>query len=232
MRPLVHGMPGPAIVSAPSAEGLLNDAPSWTNDVSTSSNVGPPTRDRDRLTDHDKSIIGQAHQLVVSGPAAIRAYLGTIAASYADTAPADTAPAYAAALSQATRIIGELLAIIDRLADIGAAVILDSESDQPPARSQPESGGQAEVIRASSANAPADTMLVRPRMYEITFTGRAGDVLRAAFDDCTVTVGPGTTTLRAQLPDQAAVWGLVQRIIGLGLEVVDLHVVAPGGVVR
>ena len=84
------------------------------------------------------------------------------------------------------------------------------------------------MIGASSADAPADIMLVRLRMYEITFVGRAGDVLRAAFDDCTATVGPGTTTLRAQLPDQAALWGLVQRIIGLGLEVVDLHLVAPG----
>jgi hypothetical protein len=35
------------------------------------------------------------------------------------------------------------------------------------------------------------------------------------------------TTLRAQLPDQAALWGLVQRIIGFRLEVVDLHLVAP-----
>jgi hypothetical protein len=64
-------------------------------------------------------------------------------------------------------------------------------------------------------------------MYEITFTGRAGNLLRAEFDDCTVIVGPSTTTLGAQLPDQAALWGLVQRIIGLGLEVVDLHLVVP-----
>jgi hypothetical protein len=192
--------------------------------VSTSSNLGPPARDRDRLSDHDKSIIGQAHQLVgVSGPAAVRAYFGTTAVSYARTAHA-----YAEALSQATRVIGELLAIIDRLADGGAGVTVDSEWDELLTRSQPESGGQAEVIRASSANAPADIMLVRLRTYEITFTGRAGDVLRAAFDDCTATVGPGTTTLRAQLPDQAALWGLVQRITGLGLEVVDLHLVAPG----
>jgi hypothetical protein len=72
-----------------------------------------------------------------------------------------------------------------------------------------------------------ETILIRPRTYEITFTGRAGHVLRAAFDDCTVIVGPGTTTLRAQLSDQAALWGLVQRIISLGLEVVELHLVAP-----
>jgi len=71
-------------------------------------------------------------------------------------------------------------------------------------------------------------MPVRPRTYEITFVGRAGDTLRAAFDDCTLTLGPGMTTLRTQLPDQAALWGLVQRIIGLGLEVVDLRLVIPG----
>lgn len=68
-------------------------------------------------------------------------------------------------------------------------------------------------------------MLVRSRMYEITFTGQAGPTVRAEFDDCTVIVGPHTTTLRAQLPDQGALWGLVHRIIGLGLEVVDLHLV-------
>jgi hypothetical protein len=71
-------------------------------------------------------------------------------------------------------------------------------------------------------------MLVRSRTYEITFAGRAGDTLRVAFDDCIVTVGLGTTTLRAELPDQAALWGLIQRIIGLGLEVMDLHLVTPG----
>ena len=105
---------------------------------------------------------------------------------------------------------------------------MDSERDEPPARCQPESGRQAEVIRASSASVREGTLLIRPCTYEITFTGRAGHVLRAAFDDCTVTVGRGTTTLRAQLPDQAALWGLVQRIIGFGLEVVDLHLVTPG----
>jgi hypothetical protein len=63
--------------------------------------------------------------------------------------------------------------------------------------------------------------------YEITFAGRAGSTLRAAFDDCTVILGPDTTTLRAELPDHAAVWGLVHRISGLGLEVVDLHLLAP-----
>jgi hypothetical protein len=66
---------------------------------------------------------------------------------------------------------------------------------------------------------------MRSQTYEITFTGQAGPTLRAEFDDCAVTVGPGTTTLRAELPDQAALSGLVLRITGLGLEVVHLHLV-------
>jgi hypothetical protein len=68
--------------------------------------------------------------------------------------------------------------------------------------------------------------LVQSQIYEITFTGQAGTALRAEFDDCEVTVGPGTTTLRAELPDQGALSGLVQRITGLGLEVIHMHLVA------
>jgi hypothetical protein len=68
--------------------------------------------------------------------------------------------------------------------------------------------------------------VVHPRTYEITFTGQAGAVLRAEFDDCEVSVGPATTTLRAELPDQGALHGLMQRISSLGLELVDVSVVA------
>ena len=67
--------------------------------------------------------------------------------------------------------------------------------------------------------------MLRPQTYEITFAGQAGSTLRAEFDDCEVTVGPDTTTLRAELPDQAALSGLVMRITGLGLEVIDMHLV-------
>ena len=104
---------------------------------------------------------------------------------------------------------------------------LDSEWDELLALGEPESGGDAEVARAQSRGCPGKRSARLACTYEITFAGRAGATLRAAFDDCTVTLGPGTTTLRAQLPDQAALWGLVQRIAGLGLEVVDLHLLAP-----
>jgi hypothetical protein len=68
---------------------------------------------------------------------------------------------------------------------------------------------------------------VHSRTYEITFVGQAGKALRAEFDDCEVSVGSGTTTLRAELPDQGALHGLLQRIAGLALELVDVRVVAP-----
>jgi hypothetical protein len=68
---------------------------------------------------------------------------------------------------------------------------------------------------------------VGSQTYEITFTGQAGTTLRAVFEDCELTVGPGTTTFRAELPDQAALAGLVQRINGLRPGVIRLRRVAP-----
>jgi hypothetical protein len=69
--------------------------------------------------------------------------------------------------------------------------------------------------------------LMRSQTYEITFSGQAGATLGAEFDDCEVTIGPGTTTLRAEVPDQAALTGLVQRITGLNLEIILVRLVPP-----
>ncbi len=69
--------------------------------------------------------------------------------------------------------------------------------------------------------------LVPSRTYEITFAGEAGTILRAEFDDCEVGVGPGTTTLHCELPDQGALHGLLQRIASFGLELIGVSVVAP-----
>ena len=63
--------------------------------------------------------------------------------------------------------------------------------------------------------------------YEITFAGQAGEALRAEFDDCEITIGRGTTTLRVDLPDAAALAGFVLRITSLRLQVTHLHLVAP-----
>jgi Family of unknown function (DUF6325) len=40
-------------------------------------------------------------------------------------------------------------------------------------------------------------------------------------------MGPGTTTLHLELPDQGALHGLLQRIAGFGLELIDVTVVEP-----
>lgn len=66
-----------------------------------------------------------------------------------------------------------------------------------------------------------------PYTYEITFAGEAGSTLRAEFDDCEVIVGQGMTTVRAELPDQGALWGILQRIIELGLQVIHMQLVTP-----
>jgi hypothetical protein len=68
--------------------------------------------------------------------------------------------------------------------------------------------------------------LVQPQTYEITFLGQAGTTLRAEFEDCEVTIGRGTTTLRTELPDRGALSGLMERINGLGLDVIDVSLVA------
>ena len=65
---------------------------------------------------------------------------------------------------------------------------------------------------------------MRPRrIYEITFAGEAGDTLRAAFDDCGVSTGSGRTTLSTELPDQAAFYGLLERIRDFGLELIEVR---------
>jgi hypothetical protein len=183
---------------------MLNDVSVWTYGVNTSPSAGlPPPCDQDGcpLSGHDVTVIEQARQLAgLSGPAAVRARYGTTAVSYASTAHA-----YAEVFGQATAVIGELLDIIGRLADVAT-------DDERP---------------ASCAISPGKKIPDRPHIYEITIIGQAGDLLRAAFDDCAMIIGPGVTTLRAQVPDQAALWGLIQRIVGLGLELVELHLVVP-----
>ena len=68
---------------------------------------------------------------------------------------------------------------------------------------------------------------MRSQTYEITFADQAGRTLRAEFDDCEITVDTGATTLRAELPDQAALTVTPLRINGLGLEVIEMHRIAP-----
>jgi hypothetical protein len=67
--------------------------------------------------------------------------------------------------------------------------------------------------------------LVRPQTYEITFEGRAGSVLCSLFDDCEINIGPHSTTLRAELPDQEALCGLMERVVDFRLQVTSVLLV-------
>ncbi len=62
--------------------------------------------------------------------------------------------------------------------------------------------------------------------YEITFVGKAGSALCSAFDDCEISIGPHSTTLRAEVPDSAALCGLIQRVADFRLQVTDVHLMS------
>jgi hypothetical protein len=63
-------------------------------------------------------------------------------------------------------------------------------------------------------------------VYELAFKGAASESVRALFDDYQVTVGHGITIIRGLFPDQSALHGAIGRIHDLGLELVDVHLVA------
>jgi hypothetical protein len=66
-------------------------------------------------------------------------------------------------------------------------------------------------------------------VYELSFQGAASDVLAGAFEDCMVSTDRGVTTLRSGCVDQAALQGLITRIFGLGLVLLDVRLVADAG---
>ena len=69
-----------------------------------------------------------------------------------------------------------------------------------------------------------------PRTYEITFAGEAVPAIVAAFEDFDVTICSGCTTLRAELPDQAALHGAIDRLMDFGLELLTVKALeAPAG---
>jgi hypothetical protein len=66
-----------------------------------------------------------------------------------------------------------------------------------------------------------------PRTYEITFLGEAVPAVIGAFEDFDVILCDGCTTLRAELPDPAALHGALDRLRNLGLELIGVRVVEP-----
>jgi hypothetical protein len=63
---------------------------------------------------------------------------------------------------------------------------------------------------------------------EIRLKGRAGRTIATAFDDFEISTGTSDTLLRGDLADQAALYGVLDRIQRLGLELLDVHVAEPG----
>jgi hypothetical protein len=64
------------------------------------------------------------------------------------------------------------------------------------------------------------------RTYEISFAGQASPAVRMEFEDCQISSGPNATTLRAEMPDQCALSGLIQRVIDLRLEIIHVLVIS------
>ncbi len=61
---------------------------------------------------------------------------------------------------------------------------------------------------------------------ELSFKGAASESVRAMFPDFEVVPAHGSTTLRGALPDLAALHGAISRIRDLGLELLDVRLVA------
>jgi hypothetical protein len=62
--------------------------------------------------------------------------------------------------------------------------------------------------------------------YELTVKGEASPPLAATFAGLELHSGSGITVVRARLPDQAALHGLLDRVGALGLELLSLRQVA------
>jgi hypothetical protein len=65
-----------------------------------------------------------------------------------------------------------------------------------------------------------------PVQYQVRVLGRVGPAASEAFADFGVHVEPTATVLSGAL-DQAALHGLIARVRGLGLELVDVHRIHP-----
>ena len=63
---------------------------------------------------------------------------------------------------------------------------------------------------------------MRTHRYRITIAGGLGEIGREAFKDFTIEPNGTNTALVGDL-DQAALYGMLDRILALGLELVDLN---------
>ena len=66
-----------------------------------------------------------------------------------------------------------------------------------------------------------------PQTYELRFKGAASETLAAGFEGCEVTTQHDVTTVRALVPDQAALQGMIARVHAYGLDLLEVRIVSP-----
>jgi hypothetical protein len=66
-----------------------------------------------------------------------------------------------------------------------------------------------------------------PSSYEIRIRGRITKSFQAAFDGLSITVNPVETVIRGNAIDQAALYGILERIQALSLELVEIRRIPP-----
>jgi hypothetical protein len=70
---------------------------------------------------------------------------------------------------------------------------------------------------------------MKPTHYEITVRGRLSEVLVTAFGGLSASPSPAGTVLAGEIADQAALYGVLDRIESLGLELLDVRRATPRG---
>jgi hypothetical protein len=65
------------------------------------------------------------------------------------------------------------------------------------------------------------------RRFEIWVSGRLGETLRLAFPGMQAQPRGGNTVLTGELPDQAALYGVLAEIEDLGLELLEVRRLPP-----
>lgn len=64
---------------------------------------------------------------------------------------------------------------------------------------------------------------MKSNRYEITVRGRLTDTMLTAFDGLHASPTAADTVLRGEIVDQAALFGVLERIESLGLELLDVR---------
>jgi monoterpene epsilon-lactone hydrolase len=74
---------------------------------------------------------------------------------------------------------------------------------------------------------PMDPIFPPPALYTIRIHGHLGPTLLAAFPAMVPKQQGGDTVLTGLLPDRSALYGVLAEIEALGLDLIELHKLAP-----